>query len=354
MRSVRIVIAACLVALAALATEAPCAEPRRRLRVGVIAGLTGLAAPAGVSVKRGIEMADASVDTDDHVEFIFEDDGFQAKNAVSAAQKLIAEGGIDALITFSGSTSLAVSTVAEARGVPMIAITPLTSVSSAKSFVSTVYVPHQSSIEILKNAIKGHRDGGRVVMLTSTQDALLQIRQQLRAALGTQLVFDEELQPGDIDLLSTVTRLLAFKPDVVVNLTLPPQTALVGKILRDRRYVGGHFGAPPMYNMSEIKAASGALTGAQLVGPRIDQSTPFLRDYKARFGEECLPEGIFGFDAATWVIAAGQSGQGLETLRHSTSQRGLAGIYPKNGDNQYEVPGELKVITSAGEVVPAA
>jgi ABC-type branched-subunit amino acid transport system substrate-binding protein len=333
--------------------EAPLAQSRKRLRVGVIAGLTGLAAPAGISVKRGVEMADAAIDTDDHVEFIFEDDGFQAKNAVSAAQKLISEGGIDALITFSGSTSLAVSTVAEARRVPMIAITPLTSVSSAKSYVSTVYVPHQTSIEILKDAIKAQVDGGRVVMLTSTQDALLQIRQQLRVALGTQLVYDEELQPGDVDLLSTVTRMLASKPDVVVNLTLPPQTALVAKILRDRRYRGGLFGAPPMYNMSEIKAANGALAGAQLVGPQIDHSTPFLRDYEARFGEECLPEGIFGYDAATWVIAAGQSGQGLEMLRHSTSQRGLAGMYPKNGDNQYQVPGELKVITSAGEVVPA-
>ena len=42
------------------------------------------------------------------VEFLFEDDEFQAKNAVTAAEKLINQDRVEALITFSRAPSAAV------------------------------------------------------------------------------------------------------------------------------------------------------------------------------------------------------------------------------------------------------
>lgn len=339
----------CVGILATLSAQGLRAESRPHISVGVIVALTGLAAQTGNAIRRGIELADAEFDRDDHVTFVVEDDNFQAKNAVSAAQKLIIEDKVSALITFSGSTSLAVSAIAESRRVPMIAITPLTKVSTDRSFVATLFVPNHASLELLRKAIK-RSPHDRIAIITSTQDALLQIREQLRASLSSNVVFDEEVTPGDADLLSTITRLLSAKPDVVVNLTLPPQVSTVARLLRERRFAGRHVGAPPMYNFSEIKAAAGALAGANLSGPRVDRAAKFPRDYFARFGEQIIPEAVFGYDAARLIIESSNSAEGIASIVRANAFSGLAGVYPKSAANQYEVPGELKVITASGQI----
>jgi len=324
-------------------------EIPKRIKVGVIVGLTGAAAPNGNALRNGISLADTDSDRNDLVEFIIEDDNFQPKNAVSAAQKLIAEDKVSALITFSGSTSLAVSAITESRGIPHVAITPLTSVSTSKRFVRTVYVPNKTATALLQDAISQPAQG-RVAIITSTQDALLQIREQIRGSAGTRVVFDEEVRPGDVELLSTVTRLLASKPDVVVNLTLPPQISLVARILRDRHFTGKQVGGPPMYNFSEIKAAAGALAGAYVTGPRLPASVRFIGDYNARFNAPLLPEAIFGYDVARWIIEAAKDPRGVAGLLSVNSQNGLAGEYKMNAENQFEVPGELRVITADGRI----
>jgi ABC-type branched-subunit amino acid transport system substrate-binding protein len=167
------------------------------------------------------------------------------------------------------------------------------------------------------------------------------------------VVFDEEVTPGDVDLLSTMTRLLATKPDVVVNLTLPPQVSTVARLLRDRRFAGRHVGAPPMYNFSEIKAAAGALAGAHVSGPRLDRKVAFPNDYLARFGEPILPEAVFGYDAARMVLESSKSPDGIASIVRANTFTGLAGVYTKSVANQYEVPGELKVITTGGQIEAA-
>ncbi|MFN4894157.1 MAG: ABC transporter substrate-binding protein [Pseudomonadota bacterium] len=324
-------------------------EPPQRIKVGVIVGLTGIAASNGNDLVNGISLADANSDVSNLVEFIIQDDNFQPKHTVSAAQKLISEDKVAALITFSGSTSLAASTITESRGIAHVAITPLTRVSANKRFVRTVFVPNETAIALLKEAISGFTHG-RIAIITSTQDALLEIREEIRASCGTKVVFDEELQPGNVDLLSTVTRLLTSKPDLVVNLTLPPQISLVARILRDHHFTGKQVGAPPMYNLSEIKAATGALTGAYLTGPRIAAGSPFLADYKARFNTPPLPEAILGYDVASWMIEAAKDARGLSSLLSARTQTGLAGEYRMSSENQFEVPGELKVVTADGGV----
>lgn len=338
--------------LTALSVQALRAESRPQIRVGVIVALTGPVAQTGNAIRRGIEMADSEFDRENRVTFVVEDDSFQAKSAVSAAQKLITEDKVSALVTFSGSTSLAVSAIAESRRVPMIAITPLTKVSADRSFVVTLFVPNRVSLELLRKAIqRSPRD--RIAIITSTQDALLQIREQLRTSLSSNVVFDEEITPGDVGLLSTISRLLAAKPDVVVNLTLPPQVSTVARLLRERRFVGRHVGAPPMYNFSEIKAAAGALAGAHVSGPRLGRAVTFANDYLVRFGEPIIPEAVFGYDAARLILESSNAPEGIASIVRTSTFTGLAGVYPKSAANQYEVPGELKVITASGHIEAA-
>jgi hypothetical protein len=105
-----------------------------------------------------------------------------------------------------------------------------------------------------------------------------------------------------------------------------------------------------MYNFSEIKAAAGSLAGAYVTGPRIPADVPFMGNYSTRFNESVLPEAIFGYDAARWIIKAAQESGGLSSLLSADSHSGLAGEYRRSSENQFEVPGELKVITAGGDI----
>jgi ABC-type branched-subunit amino acid transport system substrate-binding protein len=337
------------------------AAPQQRTKVGVIVGTTGLAAASGLSVKRGIELADRSFDGANKVDFIFEDDSFQAKNAVSAADKLISHDHVDALITFSGSTSLAVSLVAERRGVPMVAVTALSKVSAGSDLIRTIFVPPDDLARMIGAEVV-LRQVARVALITSTQEALLGLRTAIRASLlehaahtitesHSFVVFDEEIVPGDVELSSLTSRMLQRNPDVIISLTLPPQSATLAKLLRNQKYAGKVIVGPPTYNYQEISAAQGALAGALLVGPLSGPSSGFFRLYHDTFHEQSVAEGMYGYDAATLLIEAAASGDIKRFLAESKSMKGAAGVYIKDAENLFAVPGEMKVITSDGRVV---
>jgi ABC-type branched-subunit amino acid transport system substrate-binding protein len=332
----------------------------QRTKVGVIVGTTGLAAASGLSVKRGIELADRSFDGANKVDFIFEDDGFQVKNAVSAADKLIAHDHVDALITFSGSTSLAVSLVAERRGVPMVAVTALSKVSAGRDLIRTIFVPPGELARMIGDEVM-LRQPVRVALITSTQDALLGLRSAIRDSLAEHaaytseesqsfVVFDEEIVPGDVELSSVATRMLRRNPDVIISLTLPPQSATLAKLLRNQRYTGKVMVGPPTYNYQEIAAAQGALAGSLLVGPLSGPSNSFFRLYRATFHEPSVAEGMYGYDAATLLIEAAATGDIKGYISRLKSLSGAAGEYALDGDNLFAVPAEMKEITSDGTV----
>lgn len=320
-----------------------------KMKIGVILALTGPIAPVGNSIKNAVLMADEKLDGKDQVEFLFEDDQFQAKNAVSAAEKLISRDKVSALITFSGSTSAAVSKLAELRKVPMIGITSLSNIGKEKQFVSTLFLGEEQQIATLTAACD--RIGAkRVAVVTSIQDALLGLRQKFRDKNLGRITNDEEILPGDTNLGSVATKILAQKPDAVVLFLLPPQYSVLSKYLRDQGFKGKFLGGAPMFNPPEIKAAGGALNGAWLPGPESRTSADFLEKYQAKFHEPCISEGLYGYDTAALLVEAVKSGDIGRYVRDLKNFNGVAGSYPKSRENAFQVPVELREIGAEGQL----
>ncbi len=347
LRTISVVCLSLLLASSVFAQQNP-----NKHKVGVVIALSGPLAPVGTSIQRAISIADTNLDPTDQIEFIFEDDQFQAKYATSAAEKLIVQNQVEALITFSGSTSLAVAEIARRNNIPLIAVTPLTLVSEKGGSVYTIFPPTSKQIDLLSQTIK-QRDFKRIAVLTSTQDALLQFKEIFATQNKELIVFDQEVAPGDTNLTSTVTKILREKPDVFVNFTLPPQISIVSKNLRAQGFDGLILGGPTMYNPPEIKAASGTLTGAMIPGPKSSQSSPFLDQYFKKFNEPCISEGTYGHDAGALLIKAIHSGDLTGFLATTKSFEGISGTYPKSSGNQFEIPLELKVITADGTLTKA-
>lgn len=323
--------------------------PKRKGKIGVIVALSGPVASVGQSIQNSISIAREKFDPNSELEFLFEDDQFQAKFAVTAAEKLINQDKVDALITFSGATSAAVSEVAERRKMPLVAITAIPTLGKGKSYVYTLYMAAEQQMELLTSAVKNagfHRLG----VVTTVQDAVLGFRKIFVSKNSALVVRDEEVLPGDANVSSVVTRVQSQKPDAVILFTLPPQVSILSRQLRDQGFTGQFLGGPPLYNPPEIQASKGALSGAWIPGPSTESAGEFLARYEQKFHETCISEGFYGYDSAVLLMEALRSGNIREHLEKTKSFTGISGTYPKNELNVFEVPAELKVITEDGKL----
>ena len=322
------------------------------IKVGVISALSGPVAEAGTSVKNGVLLADSLKDSQDRVEFIFEDDQFSAKNAVAAAEKLISREGVSALITFSGTVSLPVAHLAERRKIPMIAVTSFSKVSVAKQFVYTIFVPISQQNTLLARAIDS-KGLSRAAVVTSQQDTMLELRNAFLATHGNKVVFQEEIAPGETSLHSIATRILAHKPDVVYQLTLPPQTSHLAKLLREQGFRGVIVGGPPMFNPIEFAASRGGLKGALFPGPQRNLAGEIFTRYSERFHQPCMSEGLYAFEAASLLISLAGTPSLKEAFETSKRFEGTYGVYPISSERLIEVPGELLEFTELGDAASA-
>ena len=324
------------------------AEPaKKQKKIGVIVALTGPLASVGVSIKNAAGLAKEKFDPNDTVQFLFDDDQFQSKNAIIAAEKFISQDHVDALITFSGATSAAVSELAERRKVPMVGITALSTIGKSKSFVYSLFIGARPQVEMLSQAADtaGFQ---RIALLTTVHESMLEMHKIFVDLRPARIVREEEVQPGDIQLSSVATKILAEKPDAIVLFLLPPQISAAARFLRTQGFQGQFIGGPPVYNPPEIKSANGALTGIWLPGPSSHGSSEFLAEYAKRFNEPCISEGLYGYDTASLLIQAAKSDDIAKHLRESKSFPGLVGEYPKRENNVFDVPVELKKISSDG------
>ena len=92
--TVRVKISVLMIILFYLSTEFAFSD--EKIRVGVIAPLSGAAAELGTQIKNGILLAKDNLETD--IAFVFEDGACDPKTARSAAQKLVSLGKVPVVI----------------------------------------------------------------------------------------------------------------------------------------------------------------------------------------------------------------------------------------------------------------
>lgn len=110
------------VATCALAPFSVCfSADREPLKVGVLLPLSGPLAEMGTSFKRGVEMYTSEYPKAP-VSFIFEDDAYEGKAAVTSLHALRSNPGIDMAIVWGNAPAGATAPVAEQKKIPTITI----------------------------------------------------------------------------------------------------------------------------------------------------------------------------------------------------------------------------------------
>ena len=119
-----IVLSICVLALVTLGfTRLHTLNPEL-VKVGIILPLSGEVSSLGENAKNGALLAfsELSTSTKEKIQLIFEDDKFDAKNTVSAFNKLINFDKASIIICFASTPCAAVAPLADQQKIPLIAI----------------------------------------------------------------------------------------------------------------------------------------------------------------------------------------------------------------------------------------
>lgn len=281
------------------------------IKVGVIAELTGSMPAVGASCRDAAKLAVKEIndrggievgDTSYQVELFIEDSAADPKKAASAAEKLIEEDGVVAIIgPNSSSNAVAAADVADEAGVLLIApwsTNPKTTVDEktgkpGKAVYRACFTDDFES-DALGRFAREDLGAGRAAALYDDSTAVLVNQAELFKksfeANGGQVVASETFKTGDADYTAQMVRIKAAAPDV---LFLPSYYTDVAAQVRQARAAGitATFIGSDAWSTPELIRTGGAdIEGSYLCNHYSSESPNtltkrFVEAYQAEYGQ---------------------------------------------------------------------
>lgn len=306
--------------LAAMLLPLGCAKREAEIKIGEYGSLTGSTATFGISTKNGIELfvdhlnaAGGVNGTKLHV--IVEDDQSKPEEAATAANKLIAQDGVVAVLgEVASSRSMAAAPICQMAGVPMI--TPSSTnpkVTELGDYIFRVcYIdPFQGEViaKFARNTLHYTR---AAVFRDQKNDYSVGLANYFTDAftkLGGKIVSDQSYSEGDQDFKAQLTVIKSKNPEFVM---VPGYYTEVGLIARQARELGLKvplLGGDGWVSDRLLEIAQDALNGCYFVNHYwVDDPNPkvreFVEDYRKRYN--ATPDGLaaLGYDAAGVLASA--------------------------------------------------
>ena len=316
-----------------------------QIKIGVILPLTGPAQSAGEASKKAVELAISNLPADvrSKVQIVYEDDQLDAKLSVSAEQKLISVDKVSGLITYGSGSSVADSYVAEKSQIPMIGLGNAPDINANKQWVLR-YVPSSAILidALDKLILRGNYK--KIALIWNQADGpKANVDQTLKTypAAGYTIVANESVAKSENDFKTSITKLRAANPDVVVSY-LSPQIGIFAKQARDMGWNIPLVGIINFEASSQIAIAGNALDNQKYVG---DQNAAFLDEYFAKYNMYPATAGDNLYDAVTQMaLAVSQNnGSNLATINFLKKDfTGVSGEYKYLGDGSFDLKQVVK------------
>jgi len=337
--------------LAAALLPLGCAKRETEIKVGEYGSLTGSTATFGISTKNGIDLfvdhlnAAGGV-SGTKVHMIVEDDQSKPEEAATAANKLIAQDAVIAVLgEVASSRSMAAAPICQAAGVPMI--TPSSTnpkVTELGDYIFRVcYIdPFQGEViaKFARNTLhltraavfRDQKNDYSVGLANYFTDAFVK--------LGGTVVSDQSYSEGDQDFKAQLTVIKSKNPEFVM---VPGYYTEVGLIARQSRELGLKvplLGGDGWVSDRLLEIAQDALNGCYFVNHYwVDDPNPkvreFVQDYRKRYN--ATPDGL----AALGYDAAGVLANALERL-HTEDAKAFQALSGPPNSQQKEARAKLR------------
>jgi len=279
-----------LLAKAALASAVLAAAPARAdITVGFITSLSGPASSIGILYANGVKAALQYRDevSGEKIKLIQLDDGSDPSAATRTARKLVQENKVDILIgTSSAPSTNAMAGVANELHVPMIGISPINipAPERGKRWVIDTVQPASLMMGAVTDRMK--RDGARTIGFIGFSDAwgdlVYNNARPAEQAGEIKLTTDQRYTRTDTSVTGQILKVLATKPDGVLDGGSATQGALPLLALADRGYKGKLYGNPALVSADFIRVGGKAAEGIQVSTGPVIVAEQLPKDHYAR------------------------------------------------------------------------
>lgn len=329
-----------------------------RLKVGIIAPLSGPLAEYGVAVRNGIDLARReSPEIDSRCDFAIEDSKYDSSTAITILQKLVSADNFRVVYNWGGPTSEALAPIAARKDVALYVWSADPRVSEGRTRVVRFANSGADYGRVLANHLRAR--GFRKVAVFKTDNQYLEaIFAGLKAASGDlQVDLLDSFQPGDKDFRSSISKLKVRAYDAVGLFLLSGQVSLFSSQLRAMGIEAPIFGTDFFESMTEVRQSRGALVGATFANNEVSPS--FRARYHATFNNDFqINHAANGFDftlllckqlgSDLGVLSAEEILSRTMKLGRMSGQQGEARlVISSTGDKYFDFPVVIRRITNS-------
>lgn len=264
-------------------------------KIGVISYITGPGAAYGEAITNGFKLAQKEINEkgDVNIELVIEDSAGKQEQALSAAQKLMSDDNIVALLGPTLSTEMnVVGPEADLNGIPIIGTsTTAQGIPQIGEYVFRNSIPEALAIPAsIKKAVEKY-DVKKVAILYGNDDVFTKsgfdTMEKVAKEMGLEIMAIETFQKGQADYNAQLTKIKGLNPDLILCSALYNEGAVIMDQARkmgiDVPFVGGNgFNSPQVIEIAG-KAANGLIVATPWFGEKDD---PKVQDFNKKYEAE--------------------------------------------------------------------
>jgi branched-chain amino acid transport system substrate-binding protein len=316
------------------------------IKIGGILTTSGPAAHLGKTTLNGVKIAEEEINANGgieinnqqyKIEFINYDDKCSAKDAVSAAQRLVEKDRVKAIVgAICSHSTLAFMDYIKAKKVPTItpiaASMKVTNVENQYMFRTGAQTGMQSEtitryameeMGLKKAAFIGRNDSW-------SHSAASQFKKRVKERGGT-ITAVEFFELGSTDFYSQLTKVKQTRPDFIWLVALSEDGGLLLKQARELSVDAALFGTDEFSNEYFYEIAGDAANGAYFYwggGPGKEIAKDYEKEYKKEYGIKSLGFDKIGYDTLKLLADAIERADSLdgEKIRDAVQTADYTGI----------------------------
>jgi branched-chain amino acid transport system substrate-binding protein len=331
-------------------------------KIGVISILSGSGSAYGEAITNGFNLAQKEINEQGEVniELVVEDSAGKQEQALSAAQKIMSDDEVVAILGPTLSTEMnVVGPEADLNGIPIMGTsTTAQGIPQIGEYVFRNSLPEEIAIPAAIKAAVEKYGAKKVALIYGNDDVLTKsgfdTMKKTAEDMKLDIVTIETFQKGQSDYNAQLTKIKEFQPDLILSSALYNEGAVIMDQARKMGitvpFVGGNgFNSPQVIEIAG-DAAEGLIVATPWFGAKEDPKVQeFVKNYEAEYG---LAPDQFAAQAydAMYIMAEGLKNAGeadRDALRDAIAEiKDLEGILGKfSFDKDGDIVMEPNVVT---------
>lgn len=287
----------------------PIDEKPQIIKIGVIGPFTGEGATYGDAMKRGFDLAFQS---EPNFQLIYEDDKLDAKEGVTAINKLISSDKVQVVLgSAASSVTLAMAPIAERNKVILFSsISTTDDLQKAGEYIFRNVPRNQvqgiTAAEYLFNTLKKNK----VVIFKKNDEYATNLSISFKKRfeeLGGKILLDDAYQPDTRDFKSIIAKIKKLKPEAMYIPGNYQETGLFLKQAYEARLHTIFIGGDGSYSPELINIAGNAAEGSCYTIMAVSQNDyykSFKEKFVAKYNKEPDIYDAYAYEAADIIIQA--------------------------------------------------